>query len=106
MEYPTSEQIEKIIEEIKETFEKQLKNKEEFNRQRYNTNIQIIDIILEYIKENPNQRFIQALWNLDIVNNTDRYNEEPQVTLNRINNKINIMKQMRTQKDTTIGNNK
>ena len=41
MEYPTSEQIEKIIEELKEAFEKQLKNKEEFNRQRYNTNIQI-----------------------------------------------------------------
>lgn len=101
MEYPTPEQTEKIIEEIKEAFEKQLKNKQEFDRQRYNTNLQIIDTILNYTIQNPKQRFIQILWNLDVVNNTDRYNEEPQVTLKRINNKINIMKQMRTQKDIT-----
>lgn len=59
-----------------------------FNRQRIQANKEILNIIQEYINKNTKQRFIQVLWNLDIINNQDRFNEEPQVTLKRIKTRL------------------
>lgn len=81
-------EIDKILEEIKEKYNFQNENNNQFDEQRYNANKQILDIIKEYIEENPKQRFIQVLWNLDIVNNVDRYNEEPDITLKRIKTRL------------------
>lgn len=40
--------------------------------------------LTEFLKNHPEMRFIQALWALGIVNNEDRFYEEPEVTLNKI----------------------
>lgn len=94
-----SEMIENYIKEMGEKYKIQKENSEEFDRQRYNTNLQIIDTILNYTIQNPKQRFIQILWNLDVVNNADRYNEEPQITLKRINSRLQTMKEMKQKLD-------
>lgn len=75
----------------------QLKNKniQEQIDKRYPSNIQIIKEIIKYIKENKNQRFIQALWNLDIINTTDRYSEESTITLKRIQHKLEQDKRLK-----------
>ena len=57
---------------------------------RYEANKKILEILSKYIENNPEQRFIQILWNLDLINigNSelieDRYNEEPEITLNKL----------------------
>ncbi|MBR5598403.1 MAG: hypothetical protein IKW39_00015 [Alphaproteobacteria bacterium] len=57
---------------------------------RYEANKKILEILLKYIENNPEQRFIQILWNLDLINigNSelieDRYNEESETTLNKL----------------------
>ncbi len=50
-------------------------------------NLEILNIIVDFIKENPNLRFIQALWALGIVDREDRFYEESKQTLKRINEK-------------------
>ena len=35
---------------------------------RYEANKKILEILLKYIENNPEQRFIQILWNLDLIN--------------------------------------
>lgn len=54
----------------------------------------ILSVIQNYLKNNPNIRFIQALWNLGIITAEnsitggliieDRYHEEPFTTINRM----------------------
>lgn len=63
---------------------------------RYKDNVQIIRKLAKYIDENPQERFIQALWNVGLINNLpqndinnipvieDRYHEEPHTTLERM----------------------
>ena len=51
-------------------------------RQTYNN--KILNIIKLYLEKYPDIRFVQALYNLNILNNNDYYNEEPYRTYNRI----------------------
>lgn len=63
---------------------------------RYKNNLIILNILREYLENNPDIRFIQALWNLGIIdrdsiwnigeinNPIDRFYEEPDETLKRI----------------------
>ena len=57
---------------------------------RYDANKKILEILSKYIENNPEQRFIQILWNLKLLNiyNSelieDRYNEESETTLNKL----------------------
>ena len=54
----------------------------------------ILSVIQNYLKNNPNIRFIQALWNLGIITAEnsitggliieDRHHEEPLTTINRM----------------------
>ena len=54
----------------------------------------ILSVIQNYLKNNPNIRFIQALWNLGIITAEnsvtgglvieDRYNEKSSTTLDRM----------------------
>ena len=54
----------------------------------------ILATIQKYLKDNPNIRFIQALWNLGIITTEnsvtgglvieDRYNEKSSTTINRM----------------------
>lgn len=61
---------------------------------RYEANKKILEILSKYIENNTEQRFIQILWNLDLITigNSgiieDRYNEESEITLNKILNSI------------------
>lgn len=56
------------------------------NRQEYNK--KILSILTEEINKSPELRFIQILWFLNIVDNTDRFYEEPNKTLEKINERI------------------
>ncbi len=57
---------------------------------RIKANQAIVNIVADYIKNNPNMRFIQALWALGIINQKndclieDRFNEESEETLNKL----------------------
>ena len=61
------------------------------SRQEYN--LKILDKIKEYILKNPELRFIQILWALNIINRKegtfdieDRFHEEPSMTFYKIFN--------------------
>lgn len=59
------------------------------NRQEYN--LKIVKRLEEYFIANPDIRFFQALWNLNIIETVsdkikDKYNEEPKVTYNNLIN--------------------
>ena len=55
---------------------------------RLMANIKISNIISELIYEFPDMRFMQLLMVIDAVIDTDQFNEESEVTLNRIKEKI------------------
>lgn len=57
------------------------------------TNIKISNIISQLIYEFPDMRFMQLLIVIDAVLNTDQFNEESSVTLERIKNKIKLLRQ-------------
>ena len=86
---------EEIDKKLSQLIELKNKNIQEQIDKRYPSNIQIIKEIIKDIKENKNQRFIQALWNLDIINTTDRYNEESTITLKRIQHKLEQDKRLK-----------
>lgn len=71
--------IKKVNKEI--TADKMI-NAFDFERQKYN--LEILEQLKQFVQENPTQRFIQALWNLGIIDGEDRYNEEPQITLEKV----------------------
>lgn len=64
---------------------------------RYKNNLILLNMLREYLDNNPDIRFIQALWALKIIDNeiiegnehdiavpVDRFYEEPDETLKRI----------------------
>lgn len=63
---------------------------------RLGYNKQILDRICKYIEKYPDMRFIQVLWNLNLINRVeskeipnawlieDRYYEEPDETLSKL----------------------
>lgn len=55
---------------------------------RLESNIKILNIVEQLIHEFPDMRFIQLLMVVDAVIDTDQFNEESEVTLNRIKEKI------------------
>jgi len=57
------------------------------NRQEYN--LKIVERLKQYFIDNPDIRFFQALWNLNIIetvndNIKDKYNQEPEITYNNL----------------------
>lgn len=60
---------------------------------RLMTNIKISNIISQLIYEFPDMRFMQLLMVIDAVIDTDQFNEESSVTLERIKNKIKQLRQ-------------
>lgn len=60
---------------------------------RLMVNIKISNIISQLIYEFPDMRFMQLLMVIDAVIDTDQFNEESSVTLERIKNKIKQLRQ-------------
>ena len=60
---------------------------------RLMANIKISNIISQLIYEFPDMRFMQLLMVIDAVIDTDQFNEESSVTLERIKNKIKQLRQ-------------
>ena len=60
---------------------------------RLMANIKISNIISQLIYEFPDMRFMQLLMVIDEVIDTDQFNEESSVTLERIKNKIKQLRQ-------------
>lgn len=60
---------------------------------RLMANIKISNIISQLIYEFPDMRFMQLLMAIDAVIDTDQFNEESSVTLERIKNKIKQLRQ-------------
>lgn len=60
---------------------------------RLMANIKISNIISQLIYEFPDMRFMQLLMIIDAVIDTDQFNEESSVTLERIKNKIKQLRQ-------------
>ena len=62
------------------------------NRKQYN--LEILNKLQEFLQKNPDFRFIQALWALDIIdrdeNNLiiDRFYEEPNITLEKVDKRF------------------
>ena len=55
---------------------------------RLEANIKILDIAKQFALMFPDMRFMQLLMVIDAVIDTDQFNEESSVTLERIKNKI------------------
>ena len=55
---------------------------------RLEANIKILDITKQFAWMFPDMRFMQLLMVIDAVIDTDQFNEESSVTLERIKNKI------------------
>ena len=60
---------------------------------RLMANIKISNIISQLIYEFPDMRFMQLLMVIDAVIDTDQFNEESSVTLERVKNKIKQLRQ-------------
>lgn len=59
-------------------------------RKKYNE--LCLKVLSEYLKNNSDIRFIQALWALGIVDREDRFYEEPETTYSKINNNFKVSK--------------
>ena len=55
--------------------------------ERKENNLKILKKLESYLNEYPDIRFIQALWSLHIVDELDRFYEEPSITIKRMVNK-------------------
>ena len=60
---------------------------------RLEANIKILDITKQFALMFPDMRFMQLLMVIDAVIDTDQFNEESSVTLERIKNKIKKLRQ-------------
>lgn len=60
---------------------------------RLEANIKILDITKQFALMFPDIRFMQLLMVIDAVIDTDQFNEESSVTLERIKNKIKQLHQ-------------
>ena len=81
-------EIQNTSENISSIFNTNTNKSKEYDRQRYENNKQILEILKNSIEANKNLRFVQILWMLNIVDNIDRFYEEPWVTIKRISNTI------------------
>ena len=81
-------EIQNTSENISSIFNTNTNKSKEYDRQRYENNKQILEILKNSIEENKNLRFVQILWMLNIVDNTDRFYEEPTDTLKRCEKRI------------------
>lgn len=98
-------EIQNTSENISSIFNTNTNKSKEYDRQRYENNKQILEILKNNIEENKNLRFVQILWMLNIVDNTDRFPEEPWITIKRINNTIernNKIKENINSKDSDL----
>ena len=98
-------EIQNTSENISSIFNTNTNKSKEYDRQRYENNKQILEILKNNIEENKNLRFVQILWMLNIVDNTDRFYEEPWVTIKRISNTIernNKIKENINSKDSDL----
>ena len=65
---------------------------------RQNSNLEIVNLLIDYLIKNPNQRFGQALMNLNVLPRqenselADPFYEEPEKTLERIQNTLKLIK--------------
>ena len=55
---------------------------------RQQDNIEILRYLIDEVEKHPELRFIQILWGLNIVDNSDRFYEESCITLNKIKRMI------------------
>ncbi|MGM9530405.1 hypothetical protein [Intestinibacter sp.] len=55
--------------------------------ERKEDNLKILKKLESYLNKYPDIRFIQALWSLHIVDELDRFYEEPSITIKRMVNK-------------------
>ena len=55
--------------------------------ERKENNLKILKKLESYLNKYPDIRFIQALWSLHIVDELDRFYEEPSITIKRMVNK-------------------
>ena len=55
--------------------------------ERRENNLKILKKLESYLNKYPDIRFIQALWSLHIVDELDRFYEEPSITIKRMVNK-------------------
>ena len=60
---------------------------------RLEANIKILDITKQFALMFPDMRFMQLLMVIDAVIDTDQFNEESSVTLERIKNKNKQLRQ-------------
>ena len=60
---------------------------------RLEANIKILDITKQFALMFPDIRFMQLLMVIDAIIDTDQFNEESSVTLERIKNKIKQLRQ-------------
>lgn len=65
-------------------------------KERQLNNLRIVQKLYDYVLDNPDLRFIQALWALGIINRKkdsfeleDRFYEEPEETLRKIKEILN-----------------
>lgn len=52
------------------------------DRSKYN--LEILEEVKKFLEKQPDMRFIQALWALNIVGKEDRFYEEPEITLAKV----------------------
>lgn len=91
------EKVEALISQLHEVFDN--KDAKKFDKKRYEDNMSILFVLVQYLKDNPSIRFGQALHNLDIVKMdkvyignpllernvwVDEYNTEPEKILKRM----------------------
>lgn len=58
---------------------------------RLESNLEILKLLETFLKDNPDMRFCQALWCLDIIrHNHDNFSQESTKTLELIKNGLNL----------------
>ena len=85
--------------DLDEILSDKLKEHEEEILQRKQFNLELLKIVEEYINSNEQLRFIQILWNLNIIDKIDRFHEEPQLTLKRVKNRLSQIEKMKNTLD-------
>ena len=64
-------------------------------KQREIYNNKILKLIRKYLKENKQERFIQALTVLSIVTAIDKFEEDSEITYKRVKNRLEQIKEMK-----------
>ena len=73
------------VSKINRNYDEKLENRQGFMfSNRKVKNLRILASLTDYFIENPNIRFIQGLYNLGIISEIYSYNEEPKITLEKL----------------------